>query len=73
MKASSEKVNYGSKEEDSREGIVKNLKFLGVDGELIAAGNSGQTPSGAVKGKEGGGGSKNQEEDSEKSQYPERI
>ena len=59
LKAGSEKVNYSKKQQDSREGIVKNLKWLGQDGQLLTAGNSGKTPPGQlkkIKGSDGGDG-----------------
>ena len=49
LKTGNERVNYGKKQQDSREGIVKNLKWLGVDGALLTAGNSGKTPPGQLK------------------------
>ena len=54
LKAGSEKVNYSKKQQDSREGIVKNLKWLGQDGQLLTAGNSGKTPPGQLKKIKGG-------------------
>ena len=57
LKAGSDKVNYGKKQQDSREGIVKNLKWLGQDGQLLTAGNSGKTPPGQLKKIKGGDGS----------------
>ena len=55
LKAGSDQVNYGKKQQDSREGIVKNLKWLGQDGQLLTAGNSGKTPPGQLKKIKGGG------------------
>ena len=57
MKAGSEKVNYSKKQQDSREGIVKNLKWLGQDGQLLRVGNSGKVPPGQLKKVKGGDGS----------------
>ena len=57
LKAGSDKVNYSKKQQDSREGIVKNLKWLGQDGQLLTAGNSGKTPPGQLKKIKGGDGS----------------
>ena len=56
LKAGSDKVNYSKKHQDSREGIVKNLKWLGQDGQLLTAGNSGKTPPGQLKKIKGGSG-----------------
>ena len=73
LKAGSDRVNYSKKQQDSREGIVKNLKWLGQDGQLLTAGNSGKTPPGQlkkIKGSDGGDGKgKNKGEGSEKFQY----
>ncbi len=74
LKAGQDKVNYGKKQADIREGIVKNLKWLGIDGAVLTAGNSGKTPPGQLKGGKGGnagGGSGNTGKDkaSEKFQY----
>ncbi len=35
LKAGQDKVNYGKKQADIRGGIVKNLKWLGIDGERL--------------------------------------
>ena len=57
QKAGGGKVNYSDKQEQSREGIVRNLKWLGQDGALLTAGNSGKTPPGQIIGDgESGGG-----------------
>jgi YD repeat-containing protein len=66
-KAGKGDVNYGAKQEEAREGIVRNLKFLGEDGALLTAGNSDKTPPGQIieDGTGGSGGGK----DSEKFQY----
>ena len=53
---------------------MKNLKWLGQDGQLLTAGNSGKTPPGQLKKIKGGDGSgdgkgKNKGEGSEKFQY----
>ena len=77
LKAGSEKVNYSKKQQDSREGIVKNLKWLGQDGQLLTAGNSGKTPPGQLKKIKGGDGSGDgkgkdkggKDKDAEKFQY----
>jgi YD repeat-containing protein len=45
-KAGKGDVSYGAKQEEAREGIVRNLKWLGEDGALLTAGNSGKTPPG---------------------------
>jgi hypothetical protein len=64
-KAGKGDVNYGAKQEEAREGIVKNLKWLGEDGALLTAGNSDKTPPGQIIGDGSGGGNK----DGEKFQY----
>ncbi len=71
LKAGQDKVNYGKKQADIREGIVKNLKFLGIDGAILTAGNSGKTPPGQLKGGKGGsaGGGTGKDKASEKFQY----
>ena len=74
LKAGSEKVNYNKKQQDSREGIVKNLKWLGQDGQLLTAGNSGKTPPGQLKKIKGSGDGKGKDKggkdkDAEKFQY----
>jgi hypothetical protein len=48
QKAGGGKINYPDKQEGSREGIVRNLKWLGQDGALLTAGNSGKTPRGRL-------------------------
>ena len=73
LKAGSDRVNYSKKQQDSREGIVKNLKWLGQDGQLLTAGNSGKTPPGQlkkIKGSDGGGKDKGgKDRNAEKFQY----
>jgi RHS repeat-associated protein len=59
QKAGGGKINYPDKQEGSREGIVRNLKWLGQDGALLTAGNSGKTPPGQVIGEGEGGGNGN--------------
>ena len=65
------KVNYPGKQEQSREGIVRNLKFLGQDGALLTAGNSGKTPPGQIigDGTGSGGGNSGGGKDTENFQY----
>jgi RHS repeat-associated protein len=68
-------VNYPDKQEKSREGIVRNLKFLGQDGAILTAGNSGKVPPGQIigeddgKGKGGGNGNPGNGKDNEAFQY----
>lgn len=68
LKAGNDKVNYPDKQEQSREGIVRNLKFLGHDGAILTAGKSGKIPPGQIIG-DGEGGSNGGGKDSEKFQY----
>jgi RHS repeat-associated protein len=68
-KAGKGDVSYGAKQEEAREGIVRNLKFLGEDGALLTAGNSGKTPPGQIIGDGPGGGSGGGNKDGEKFQY----
>ena len=58
QKAGSDKVNYPDKQEQSREGIVRNLKFLGHDGAILTAGKSGKVPPGQIISDGEGGGDK---------------
>lgn len=44
------KVDYNNKAQQLITGIVKNLKFLGADGQILTAGKSGKIPPGQVKG-----------------------
>jgi RHS repeat-associated protein len=44
------KVDYNAKTQQLGDGIVKNLKFLGADGQILTAGKSGKVPPGQVKG-----------------------
>ncbi|HTH56188.1 MAG TPA: SpvB/TcaC N-terminal domain-containing protein [Cyclobacteriaceae bacterium] len=44
------KVDYNNKAQQLITGIVKNLKFLGADGQILTAGKSGKVPPGQVKG-----------------------
>ncbi|MDH5382477.1 MAG: colicin E3/pyocin S6 family cytotoxin [Cyclobacteriaceae bacterium] len=48
--AGSGKVDYNKKEKQMQEGIVKNLKWLGLDGQALTAGKSGKTPPGQLNG-----------------------
>ncbi len=54
-KAGESKVDYTAKEQQVSEGIVKNLKFLGQDGQILTAGKSGKIPPGQLNGKGDGG------------------
>ncbi len=44
------KVDYNAKRQQFSDGIVKNLKFLGADGQILTAGKSGKVPRGQVNG-----------------------
>ena len=44
------KVDYNSKRQQLSDGIVKNLKFLGAEGQILTAGKSGKVPPGQVNG-----------------------
>ncbi|WP_017733375.1 RHS repeat-associated core domain-containing protein [Nafulsella turpanensis] len=59
QKAGGDKVNYPDKQEQSREGIVRNLKFLGHDGAILTAGKSGKIPPGQIIGEGESGGNGN--------------
>src|SRR5690606_32998404 len=48
------KVDYVGKHQKVFDGIVKNLKFLGADGQILTAGKSGKVPPGQLNGKGGG-------------------
>ncbi len=50
------KVNYPKKHDDMVSGIVKNLKFLGEDGQILTAGKSDKVPPGQLNGKGNGNG-----------------
>jgi RHS repeat-associated protein len=50
LKAGDGKVDYAGKNQKVFDGIVKNLKFLGADGQILTAGKSGKIPPGQVKG-----------------------
>jgi hypothetical protein len=44
LKAGEGRVDYNGKQQKIRDGIVKNLKFLGLDGAILTAGKSGKVP-----------------------------
>ena len=50
MKAGGNKVDYVGKGQRLFDGIVKNLKFLGADGQILTAGKSGKIPPGQIRG-----------------------
>ena len=50
MKAGGNKVDYVGKTQKVFDGIVKNLKFLGADGQILTAGKSGKVPPGQISG-----------------------
>jgi RHS repeat-associated protein len=50
LKAAGDNVDYASKKQKVQDGIVKNLKFLGMDGQVLTAGRSGKIPPGQLNG-----------------------
>jgi RHS repeat-associated protein len=48
LKAGEGKVDYNGKQQKIRDGIVKNLKFLGLDGAILTAGKSNKVPPGQL-------------------------
>jgi hypothetical protein len=54
LKAGGDKVDYVGKKQKVEDGIVKNLKFLGMDGQILTAGKSGKIPPGQLNGSAGG-------------------
>ncbi len=50
LKAGADKVDYVGKNQRIFDGIVKNIKFLGADGQILTAGKSGKTPPGQITG-----------------------
>jgi RHS repeat-associated protein len=50
LKAGGDQVDYAGKGQKAFDGIVKNLKFLGADGQILTAGKSGKIPPGQIKG-----------------------
>jgi RHS repeat-associated protein len=50
LKAGGSKVDYASRSQKVFDGIVKNLKFLGADGQILTAGKSGKVPPGQING-----------------------
>jgi RHS repeat-associated protein len=50
LKAGNGKVDYVGRHQQVFDGIVKNLKFLGADGQILTAGKSGKVPPGQVNG-----------------------
>jgi RHS repeat-associated protein len=48
LKAGNETVDYAAKGQRVFDGIVKNLKFLGADGQILTAGKSGKVPPGQI-------------------------
>lgn len=55
LKAGDNKIDYVGKTQKVFDGIVKNLKFLGADGQILTAGKSGKIPPGQIKGGSTGG------------------
>jgi hypothetical protein len=56
LKADGDKVDYATRGQRVFDGIVKNLKFHGADGQILTAGKSGKVPPGQVNGSGNGGG-----------------
>lgn len=50
LKAGGDSLNYANKKQAMEQGIVKNLKFLGMDGQILTAGKSGKIPPGQING-----------------------
>jgi RHS repeat-associated protein len=50
LKAGNGSVDYNGKHQRIFDGIVKNLKFLGADGQILTAGKSGKVPPGQING-----------------------
>lgn len=50
VKAGGNQVDYVGKTQKVFDGIVKNLKFLGADGQILTAGKSGKIPPGQISG-----------------------
>jgi RHS repeat-associated protein len=50
LKAGNGKVDYAAKAQRVFDGIVKNLKFLGANGQILTAGKSGKVPPGQING-----------------------
>jgi RHS repeat-associated protein len=50
LQAGNGKVDYAGRGQKVFDGIVKNLKFLGADGQILTAGKSGKIPPGQVNG-----------------------
>jgi RHS repeat-associated protein len=50
LKAGGNKVDFATRAQQVFDGIVKNLKFLGDDGQILTAGKSGKVPPGQVNG-----------------------
>lgn len=44
------KIDFNKKRQNLSDGIVKNLKFLGADGQILTAGKSGKIPPGQING-----------------------
>jgi hypothetical protein len=50
LKADGDKVDYATRGQRVFDGIVKNLKSLGADGQILTAGKSGKVPPGQING-----------------------
>ena len=50
LRAGGGKVDFVAKRQRVFDGIVKNLKFLGADGQILTAGKSGKIPPGQING-----------------------
>jgi RHS repeat-associated protein len=53
LKAGNGKIDFAGKGQRLFDGIVKNLKFLGADGQILTAGKSGKVPPGQINGSGG--------------------
>jgi RHS repeat-associated protein len=69
LKAGGDKVNYSDKKQKVQDGIVKNLKFLGMDGQVLTAGKSGKVPPGQIN----GGGSTSSSESFQYYYHPDHL
>lgn len=54
--AGQDSIDYNVVNGNAQQGLVRNLKFLGIDSSLVTAGNSGKVPPGQVVGQNGNSG-----------------
>lgn len=57
LKPAGDNIDFKAKQQKVFDGIVKNLKFLGADGQILTAGKSGKVPPGQINGTGNAGGS----------------